>query len=68
MIPVDSVTAYLNAHFRPERAANLLAAAQPLMAIAREEGWAKAYAAGFGDAKDGKNYNAIDTNPYRPTK
>lgn len=31
-------------------------------------GWASAYAAGFSNAADGKDYNAIDTNPYRHTK
>lgn len=41
MIPeaADPVVAYLNAHFRPEVAADLLAAAQPLVAIAWDEGW-----------------------------
>lgn len=34
----DPVTAYLKAHFRPDVASNLLAAAQPLMAIAWDEG------------------------------
>lgn len=38
VIPADPVAAYLEAHFRPDVAADLLAVAQPLMAFAWEEG------------------------------
>lgn len=57
----DPVAAYLNAHFRPDVAADLLAAAQPLMAIAWDEG----EAAGFQNA--GAEQWGYDQkfNPYR---
>lgn len=56
---VDPVAAYLNAHFRSEVAADLLAAAQPLMAIAWDEG------AHSGWLDDGA---FAVKNPYRTAK
>jgi len=62
VIPDAAVEAYLSAHFRPDVAADLLAAAQPLMAIAWDE----------GEAAGGLNYAAEEypgveciANPYR---
>jgi len=47
----------------PEHLARLtLEAAAPHML---DNGWARAYAAGFQAAKDGRNYDAIGSNPYR---
>jgi len=62
VIPDEAVEAYLKAHFRPDTAAELLAAAQPLMAIAWDEGW-DAFA--HFDARPGGPYPA---NPYRIAK
>lgn len=41
---VDPVLVHLNANYRPDIAADLLAAAQPLMAIAWDEGMKAMYA------------------------
>lgn len=59
MTTADPVTAYLNGHFRPDAAADLLAAAQPLMAIAWDEGWDTF--ASFDSRPDGP----YPANPYR---
>jgi len=50
---------YLRAHLRPDVAADLLAAAQPLMAIAWDEGW-DAFS-GF----DSRPSGPYPENPYR---
>lgn len=65
VIPTDAVVAYLNAHFRPDTAADLLAAAQPLMAIAWEEG---EHAGAMNHAAEEYPDVPTITNPYRTTK
>lgn len=62
MIPADPVTTYLNAHFRPDTAADLLAAAQPLMAIAWDEALTEA-AGLYMDPSSAEHMKT--TNPYR---
>jgi hypothetical protein len=56
----DPVLAYLNANFRPDVAADLLAAAQPLMAIAWDEGMDAMYATTSSEWPP-----VPEQNPYR---
>jgi hypothetical protein len=66
MSPDDAVGAYLKAYFRPDNAADLLAAAQPLMAIAWDEAIQIADDEGLLLYHQAKGLKSL--NPYRITK
>lgn len=53
----DAVMRHLNAHYRPDVAADLLAAAQRHMAIAWDEGFSMGWGAARGESEE--------PNPYR---
>lgn len=52
----DAVAACLKANFRPDAAAALLAAAQPLMAIAWDEGKSAGWDAARGESEESNPY------------
>jgi hypothetical protein len=68
----DPVVAYLKAHYRPDVAADLLAAAQPLMAIAWDEGYDRAksdhYGTGFWTKRLRGNPYMRDTAGTNPSE
>ena len=69
MIPAeasdDPILAYLKANYHPDAAADILAAAQPLMAFAWEQGWMAREDLHAYDVWGGDGEEPDSSNPYK---